>query len=157
MHNQVYYQPQVLCIGLHLSGTDPCSSSLYKIEELFSAQYFLSFLVLTWLFWIQSSDKPLDFYSEGILCGPWIIWQLFHNFFIFAIILSMLDTYKIFFSISKAIFWLYSMFISLDFDLSMFCGRKNLTCLKQQLLMHWHILQNSCLKSEDLQAYWMYY
>lgn len=153
MHNKAYYQPQMLCIGLHLSGTDPCSYSLYKMEELFSAQYFLFFLVTQW-FWTKWSDKHLNFTSQGIFRGPWIIWTLFHNFSIFAIILSI----SIFFSISRTIFWPYFIFVSLEIDLSIFSGWKTLTCLQQkQQLMHWHILQKSCLKSEDSQASWMYY
>lgn len=108
MHNQAYYQPPMLCIGLHLSGTDSCSSSLYKMEELFSAQYFLSFLVVTWQFWIKSSDKHLNFSSESIFCGPWIIWEFFHNFSILATILSMLDTCIIFiFNIQNYFFTLF--------------------------------------------------
>lgn len=67
------------------------------VEELFSAQYFLTFLVLTRQFWIKSLDKCLNFSSEGIFRGPWIICELFHNFSIFAVILSMLDTCIVFF------------------------------------------------------------
>lgn len=89
MHNEAYYQPQMLCIGLHLSGRDSCSYSLYKMEELCNAQYFISFLVLTWQFWTKWSDKHLNFTSDRIFCGPWIIWTLFHKFSIFAIILPI--------------------------------------------------------------------
>lgn len=103
MHNKAYYQPQMLCIGLHLSGTDPCSYSLYKMEELFSAQYFLFFLVTQW-FWTKWSDKHLNFTSQGIFRGPWIIWTLFHNFSIFAIILSI----SIFFQYPEQFFDLIS-------------------------------------------------
>lgn len=61
-----------------------CSASLFKMEELFSAQYFFSFLVLTYLFWIKSPDKCLNFSSEGIFSVPWIICELFHDIFNFS-------------------------------------------------------------------------
>lgn len=80
MHNHTYYQSQSLCTGLHLPGTDCCSASLFNMEELFNAQYFFSFPVLTCWFWIKSADKRLNFSSEGIFSGPWIICELFHNF-----------------------------------------------------------------------------